>query len=394
MRLGFRLLRSLLVACCVASFVMAPALAQVSTGTDVSGTIVDRSTGLPVAGATVALYAGDIVAGTMTTDVNGTYTFPAVATGEHYIEITALGFGTSRSDHFSVAAGRPVVLQNAIERVSADRGDLKNIATVNVGGSRDLQTTTVIHSDIDASTLQRENFVRVGDALNAIPGVNLASQSSAVGDDVFVNIRGVGVTESATLLDGHPIGPVGVAAGTFFNGAPTAFDFQDTPSFALRNIQTVFGSGALGLYGSDAIGGVVDLQTLDPTPAAEFRFHQGIGNNGQSTNVISASGTNGRLGYVFVNGVEGSYGNFAPQTIAQTGLLGTDYRSATLTANTYPVSGNYLLRTDLLKLRYALSPATTLTLTGYSGTSWDDKSGNGDNDFLMFDQQLYTGTRT
>ncbi|MGH7757400.1 MAG: hypothetical protein ACREM8_14105, partial [Vulcanimicrobiaceae bacterium] len=54
----------------------------------------------------------------------------------------------------------------------------------------------------------------------------------------------------------------------------------------------------------------------------------------------------------------------------------------------------YLLRTGLLKLRYALSPATTLTLTGYSGTSWDDKSGNGDNDFLMFDQQLYTGTRT
>ncbi len=363
----------------------------------VSGVVIDQSNGLPLGNADVVLFFDERKASQTTSDPQGRFTFSGEAPGSYYVEVRESGYTPTRSDTLFVVPGTSHVAATVTVARATTSQPLRDIGHVIVGGRSELQTSTTIHSDFDGKLLQRENFVRVGDALNTLPGVNLSSQSSAVGDDIYVNLRGIGATETATLLDGHPIGPVGVAPGTFFNGVPTAFDYQDTPGFALRNIEAVYGSGALGLYGTDSIGGTIDLQTLLPTIKPELELTQGIGNYGKSSTSFRLSGSalgNHRLGYVLLDAVQGTYGNFAPQQIVQTGLSGTNFTPSTLAGNTYLVSGAYLLRNDLAKLRYDLSPATQLTLTGYTGTSWDDKSGNGDNDFLTYDQQLYNGQST
>jgi len=375
----------------------APALADPTGQTSISGVVVDQASGLPLEKADVTLYFNERKAALTKSDAAGRFLFAAEPPGTYYIEVSESGYLATRSDTIFVAPGATRVTASVAVSRAATAGSLRSIGHVSVGGRSELQTSTTIHSDFSGDLLQRENYVRVGDALNTLPGVNLSAQSSAVGDDIYVNLRGIGATETATLLDGHPIGPVGVAPGTFFNGVPTAFDYQDTPGFALRNIEAVYGSGALGLYGTDSIGGTIDLQTLLPTTKPEFTFTQGIGNYGKAATSLRLSGSalaNNRLGYVFLNAVQGTYGNFAPQQITQTGLLGTNFATGNASANTYLVSAAYLLRNSLAKLRYDLSPVTQLTLTGYSGISWDDKSGNGDNDFLTYDQQLYNGRGT
>jgi len=376
-----------------------PALAQAQqTAATIAGQVSDQDSGIPVRGAALTLYENGAKSATTATDAQGRFSFAGRPPGSYSIDISSTGFAPAQSDTIFVVSGSSSVINVTltIRRAQTSSQQLRQIARVQAGGRRELQTSTTIHNDIEGTLLRRENYVRVGDALNTLPGVNLSAQSSALGDDIYVNLRGVGATETATLLDGHPIGPVGVAPGTFFNGAPTAFDYQDTPAFALGNVQAVYGNGALGLYGTDSIGGAIDLQTLQPTRRPEAEFSQGFGNYGKATTVVRASGmvANEKLGYVLLHGVQGTYGNFAPQTITQTGVLSPNFSTGNAGANSYLVSANYLLHTDLLKLRYDLSKATQLTLTGYSGVSWDDKSGNGDNDFQTYDQKLYNGQQT
>lgn len=358
-------------------------------GGTVTVQIFDQRDGLPVPAASVVLTRGLAAVATKTTDSRGNVTFEDVPAGTYYVSVTARGYDTTISADTVVAAGQSSTMRLIV--VPASTVVLGRISVRGSAAQQSLQTTSTITATISAAQLEKESAVRVGDTLGNIPGVNLRAQSSAIGDDLYIDIRGMGAPETQTLLDGHPIGPIGVAPGTFFNGVPTVFDYQDTPTFALARTQVTYGSGALGLYGTDSIGGTVDMQTLDPTQDPQAELTQGIGNYGKATTALKATGTDGRLGYAFVDAVQGTYGNFNGQRVYQSGLNGFLQAPTpqTIAGLTYPVTADYLLRNGLAKFRYDTSPNSQLTLTGYTGTSWDDKSGNGDNDFNTFAYELY-----
>jgi hypothetical protein len=186
----------------------------------------------------------------------------------------------------------------------------------------------------------------------------------------------------------HTIVPDGV--NTYQNSRGTGgYDYQVSPTFALQNIVLTYGAGATGLYGVDAVGGAIDFQTINPSSKPGGTLKIGYGSLGKQFFAVQTTGTAGKLGWVFLHGVTGAYGNFPGAVIPQTGLRGNDFTSATLQGITYFVAGDYILRNDLGKLQYSLSPATQLTLTGYSATSWDNKTGEGDNDFITYDYALY-----
>lgn len=365
-----------------------PASAQ-QRGTDILGRVLDVGSGLPVSGATVTLYQGSKRIADARAAANGAFAFKDEPQGIYNLSIAAAGYQPVVSDDFVVTTAQAEVdFQFTLQPLRAHSSGLRTIASVNVGGRADLQTSTTINKSIDPSVLQSQNYMRAGDALATVPGLN-AYTSSAVGDDLNIGIRGFNDSETATLLDGHPIGPIGAVGGTF-GGGQGAFDYQDSPFWGLRNVQTIFGSGAAGIYGATTIAGAVDFQTIEPTRDPHGMFQFGIGNNGKSMTAAQATGTFNKLGYALAWGVEGTYGMFIPQTIPQTGLMGNNQTAANLAANTYEVSGNYTLRDGLVKLNYQFDPTANLTLTGYSGTSWDDKSGNGDTDYNAREFVLYT----
>lgn len=382
------LLSSLTLVLTVAFACDVPANAQALPTTSVVGSIVDQQGSLPVANATVELDQGTTKLATTRSSASGRYSFPAKNPGIYSIVITAQGFNSARIDELVIVGNEgSLVVNTTLVRSQVSSGSLREIGRVSTNSQNSLQASTVISRQLDTERLLRENYVRIGDALNTVPGVNLRGQSSALGDDLFVDIRGLKPSETQTLLDGHPIGPIGAFA---FGGG---FNYQDSPFYALGDVKVTFGSGALGLYGTDSIGGTVDWQTLNPTEKPQWLVRQGFGNQGKTLTDFQGSGTAGRLGYVLVHAVQGTYGDFPPARITQRGLVGNDLTTATAAANTYAVDADYLLRSDLLKLRYALSRNTNLTLTGLSGTSWDNKSGNGDNDFQTYEQQIYNGNQ-
>ena len=381
-----------------------PAAAQAANAT-LSGVVVDQRSALPVVGATATLSRNGTAVGAAATDAEGHYVIRDVPPGVYAITIGANGYETSQTNDLALVAGSTTTVNAALllSTVST-RNNLTVIGRTSVS-SNPLAAATTISQQISPENLTRTGQIRLGDQLATLPGVNF-STSSSVGDDASINIRGFGSSESASLLDGHPVGPLGVGSG--------GFNFSLGPAYGLSQIDVTYGSGAQGLYGSDTIGGAVNYVTLAPTARPAFSFQQQIGGFGISSTGITATGSINKFGYAIAAGRLGEYGDFYPGQLAQSArpdnvqpgsvnppgaCLGQpdpsnpgsnlpDVSRCNLAINTYAVSQNTQQTVGLVKLGYALSPATRIQGTVYDAVQWSDSTGNGDNDYLPYSTRL------
>ncbi len=389
--LDARKIRFIICALVCAAFLTTPSFVRAqqpaATGATITGTVLELRAALPVPGAAIALVQGDHTVAHATSDPSGAFTFSNVAPGIYNLQVSAAGYQTARSDDI-VVGGAPVQVSVTISRLqAANISSEKTIAHVTTRASG-LQTTTAVQTQIDPKLMQNVGQLRAAEGLAELPGVNLVGQDSAVGDDISVDIRGLKPSETQVLLDGHPIGPIGVYPSRI-GGGNGGFDYQVAPLFALQNTLVTYGSGATGLYGVDAVGGAVDFQTIQASQRPEGLLKMAYGDMGTQIADAQATGTLGKLSYAFVHGIENTLGNFPGAIIPQTGIRGNDFTSATLSGVTYYVSGNYNIANDLAKVQYAFSPATNLSFTAYAANSLDDKTGEGDNDFVTYDYSLY-----
>ncbi len=380
-----------------------PALAQAGGGT-VSGVVVDQADGLPIPAANLGLDRGDAVVATGKSDQKGAFEFDSVEPGAYTLSISATGYQSSNSRQFVVAAGQTTTVSLAVTRASqsVQRTNLKTIGSVTASATSPIASTTTITRTLDPAVLQNENYLNFVGGLTRLPGVNSTGLSSSVSDDSYLDIRGLGESETQALLDGHPVGPQGVYGINGGGSFPTAFNYSDSPIFGLSRVQVTFGSGASGLYGVDAIGGTVDMETLNPTRTPQENFWEGLGDQGRQMSAFNATGSAGRLSYALAGGVQGTYGMFAPQLIPQTGrpnnngnannggacAASNDISPCNLALNTYSVSQNSTLRSGLAKFKYDLSNNTTFTTTVFTSGQLSDSTGNGDNDNIPYDTRL------
>ncbi len=372
----FRLLTALVANLLLASATFAaPANAETPVPA-IRGDVRDGANGAPIAGAAVGLETpGGARISSTTSDRVGAFVLAAPPPGRYRITADARGYragsialtiAQADSQHVGIALTRDGRISEIGRVVSSASGG---------AGAAPVQR-------ISAGVIADEGSLRVSDALANLPGITVSGDALAPGGDAYVSLRGLRPGESQTLLDGHPVGPIGIepdAPDT--DGTIAGFNYQDAPYFALRQVAVSFGAGGSGKSGSDAIGGTVDLLTYEPTERDQFVVQQGFGNEGRAFTALRATGTAGKLGYALANGVVGTYGLFSGAPIAQTGLRGTDFTSETLAGLTYPVSGDYVLRNDLARITYAPAPATRIAFSAYDATSWADKTGEGDNDF-------------
>ncbi|HTU83603.1 MAG TPA: TonB-dependent receptor, partial [Candidatus Acidoferrales bacterium] len=222
-------------------------------------------------------------------------------------------------------------------------------------------------------------------ALRTEPGVNngITGDTAALSDDVNLSIRGIGTLETLAAIDGHPIG-YGIKGG---------FNYQLSPVFPYRDISVLYGSGGSDLVGVNAIGGVINFQTLDPTPYDSESFTQGYGTFDQLSTSVTGTGTAGRVGYAIALGVSSLDGPFNNDSFYQTGAA---YDQSVLSGPVHDL-GVYVddslavQRADLIKLEYAFGNNSVLTLTSVGENRWVDKTGNGDGDYLDYAPALAFG---
>lgn len=138
----------------------------------------------------------------------------------------------------------------------------------------------------DISVITQEDIQRAGQAslpelLRTVPGVEFTSNGGA-GTNSSVFIRGANANHTLVLIDGMRI-----------NSATTGTTaLEKIPLAQIDHIEILRGPGS-SLYGSEAIGGVIQIFTKSGTATPSFHLGGGIGSRGlYQVN----TGGNGKLG--------------------------------------------------------------------------------------------------
>lgn len=144
---------------------------------------------------------------------------------------------------------------------------------------------------IDRQTIETRDYNTLVDALEAIPGLRV-SPSGGPGGQASVFIRGTNSDHVLVLRDGMPINDASDASGAFNFGVDTLADVE--------RIEIIRGPMA-ALYGSGAIGGVINLITRRGTePGVHWEGDLSGGYPAQIRGSTVASGVDGPVDYALI----------------------------------------------------------------------------------------------
>jgi outer membrane receptor protein involved in Fe transport len=345
----------------------------------IRGIVIDAATSLALSGAVVTLSGTQIRS---ISDPSGAFSLQPPASGTYRLQISHAGYQPALSDEITVPSPGAANVTLALQR-AADR--LHVISDTSVSAALQLSRSSSIYRTVSAEAREQIGQARAADALRTLPAVvnGITGDTGNPADDVNLNIRGIGTLETEATLDGHPIA----------YGMPSGYNYELSPLFGLRNVTVTYGSGASSVTGVDAIGGVVDFQTLLPTPERRFDILQGYGTFQNYMTALTATGTSGRFGYAAAYGVNHVNGAIRNDYLYQPGAAydqsATD--PAVHSLGIYKDDTSAVWRSGLAKIAYAFSEGKRLTWTSFASSAWSDKTGNGDGDYLSYGSALTFG---
>jgi outer membrane receptor protein involved in Fe transport len=388
-------------ACGQAQTTAAPA--TTSQLASVSGIATDAG-GAALVGVTVTL-TGPATLSTAT-DAKGAYTLTKVPPGMYGLAAMRGGFETAREGKVAVTAGTSLVVNVTLAALSLTT--LRVIGQTSTEATRShFNTSPAAVVTIPQSTFVDQGQLQVSRVLDETPGIVTGHASSAFPSSsgaspvalVAPSIRGGLPWETATFVDGHPVAVQG--DGFYW--------LQSLNPYAISAVEVTKGPGASSPLDSDAINGSLNFRTLDPTVKPTASFVQGIDNYGGLFTTLLSRGTtvSGKLGWVFEYAVDGSAGplqNYQAPLVTNIGTSpgGQTIGGYTVAANPYSaaspppgiqnsyqgsktrlvacceaLNSAYSSKTELAKLRYAFSPATSLTASFFGNQLYTLRDGYG-----------------
>ena len=138
---------------------------------------------------------------------------------------------------------------------------------------------------VDQDQIHSQQIQSVENVLREVPGVTVM-QAGSPGTIADVSIRGASSSQTLILIDG-------VEANT---GSTGGFNVTNLTTDDLDRIEILRGAGG-SLYGSQAIGGVVNLITQEGEGAPKFSLLSEGGNRASERQVFTANGSEGKLNY-------------------------------------------------------------------------------------------------
>lgn len=145
------------------------------------------------------------------------------------------------------------------EADSAPAAEATYLETVTVTATRSEQTLadTPGHVDVvDRQEIEDLGYTNIADLVRFAPGVYVANDVTRLGTSGF-NIRGIGGNRILTQVDGVPVAEQ-------FDFGPFSVTQFSLDLDTLESVEVVRSAGS-ALYGSDALGGVVALETRSPS---------------------------------------------------------------------------------------------------------------------------------
>ncbi len=182
--------------------------------------------------------------------------------------------------------------QTSPEEERLRQEDIETITVVATRSERPLNEVAATVSIKTAEELEKELAQDIADAVRYEPGVSVAGTGSRFGLSGF-NIRGIDGNRVLTLVDGIRV-PEEFSFGPFLSARR---DFVDLESLSRMEIAR---GPISSLYGSDALGGVVALQTKQPgdylTDDQSYSVSLRAGYSGADESYLSTLSLAGRVG--------------------------------------------------------------------------------------------------
>ncbi|MBI5326179.1 MAG: TonB-dependent receptor [Ignavibacteriae bacterium] len=218
----------------------------------IAGRIIDQNTKSVLPGATIRLEG---TAYGSLTNKNGEFQIKNIRRMKYNSIITYVGYETKK---LLIDLNKDDSLYVTIEL----HEEIIHTSEVVVSANKRLQSVQdvpISMSVVVSKELDERNIIHVDEALIYIPGVNLVrDQVSIRGSSGFA--LGLG-SRVAFLMDGMPL----------VSGDQGDIKFDAIPIFNLDRIEVVKGAGS-ALYGTGALGGVINIITKEPKDIPEIRL--------------------------------------------------------------------------------------------------------------------------
>ncbi|MFN0120681.1 MAG: TonB-dependent receptor domain-containing protein [Blastocatellia bacterium] len=212
-----------------------------------SGRVTDTNAAI-TAGATIALIARDNRVRLVTvTDANGAFRFERVAPGEYLLEAQAPGFARIVRAVTIDGAGQQLDLALPVAAINEE------IIVTAAGTAQPVDEVTKAVTVIDARQIEMRDEYSLAETLRITPGLRV-TQRGGPGSIVSLQFRGQRSYDTSILVDGLRFRD---AADT--QGSANGFS-NELKIINSDRIEILRGSGS-SLYGTNAIGGVINLVT-------------------------------------------------------------------------------------------------------------------------------------
>ncbi len=227
----------------------------------ITGLVTGAPEGRPLSGAAVIL---DGTRG-ITTGNDGRFMIGKVSAGTHTLEVRILGY-TTQHETVDVIDGTTSTVSLLLEEEFIDAGAV--IVTANRGASRiaDVPARVTL---ISSAAIESRPVTTVDEMLSTVPGLNVSRSFGIFSHKSSVTMRGLSGNEQARVLvmiDGIPVNKS--------DGGSVNWNLID-PAMVER-IEVVKGP-ASSMYGSNAMGGAINVITRRPQDDLSGRITAGYG---------------------------------------------------------------------------------------------------------------------
>lgn len=239
-----------------------------------SGIVRDPSGAVVPGTAIVVRQAGSSFERLVESGRDGRFTIPSIADGEYTVQFIAPGFAI---DYQAISIPRATPLDVALHPAAV----VEEVHVVSASRQEELRQS--LNTNVSVLTrrhIEESGSQTVGELLREVPGV-ISRRGSETAGAAGEQIQGIDSRQVLVLLDGQPLlGARGIKRGVV--------NLDRQSSARLEQVEVVKGA-ASALYGSDAIGGVINLITRDATAPFDTSGELSGGSRGEVNGVVEAA---------------------------------------------------------------------------------------------------------
>lgn len=202
-----------------------------------------------------------------TTDASGHYFLKNLPIGKFTLEVSMIGFKTATKD-VTIAANTTQELDFELEEESIALNAV--VVSANRNETNRMMAPSLV-SVLDVKMLETTNSKNLAQALNFQPGLRVEDNCQNCGF-TQVRINGLEGAYSQILIDSRPI----------YGALTGVYGLEQIPTNMIDRVEVIRGGGS-ALFGSSAIGGVINIITKEPQRNSGDVAHTLSSINGKAT---------------------------------------------------------------------------------------------------------------